>query len=93
MTTCTPKFGFLTPLGAVAHGVWFCRSGWPIRTYPWGVLEPMASTHSDLLALKRGLFEESPELLKTVTEENFTRYRAAQVPSLWRSTRRMFSSK
>lgn len=53
--------------------------GWPIRTYPWGIVEPMASTHSDLLSLKQTLFELSPERLKATTEENFTKYRAEKL--------------
>ena len=58
------------------------RSGWPVREYAWGVVEPMARAHSDLLALTRMLFELSPQKLKAATEERFTKYRTVRA-SLW----------
>ena len=57
------------------------RHGWPIRTYPWGVVEPMLSAHSDLLTLTHVLFELTPEQLKVATEERFSRYRRQQTGS------------
>ena len=68
----------LSAVPAFASSARVCRHGWPIRSYPWGDVEPMASTHSDLLALTHTLFELAPEQLKVATEERFSRYRRQQ---------------
>jgi len=54
-----------------------CRH-WPVRRYPWGTIETMSSCHSDLLSLKRVLFETAPGLTKILTEERFTGFRARE---------------
>ena len=47
-----------------------------MRSYPWGQCEALASQHSDILALRRLLFEEAWEALKARTEAQSLAYRA-----------------
>ena len=61
-----------------------CRF-WPVRQYPWGTCEALSSTHSDVGALKRLLFEDGYEELKSETNKRYFTYRSEQLlddPSL-----------
>ncbi|CAK0786298.1 hypothetical protein CVIRNUC_009511 [Coccomyxa viridis] len=58
---------------------------WPVRQYPWGTCEALSSTHSDVGALKRLLFEDGYEELKSETNKRYFTYRSEQLlddPSL-----------
>lgn len=79
-----------TPLLRATDGVWWqpsdshtllCRRGWPVRKYPWGVVEPMSSAHSDLLSLRNLLFQVSPEPLKVETEQRYLKSAAVEPPA------------
>ena len=50
-----------------------------MRSYAWGACEALASAHSDVLALKRLLFERAWRGLKAGTEARYHAYRAAQL--------------
>ena len=57
-----------------------------MRKYPWGTCEALSSTHSDVGALKRLLFEDGYEELKSETNKRYFTYRSEQLlddPSLW----------
>ena len=57
-----------------------------MRQYPWGTCEALSSTHSDVGALKRLLFEDGYEELKSETNKRYFTYRSEQLlddPSLW----------
>ena len=51
----------------MVHGLRF----WPVRKYPWGTCEALSSTHPDVGALKRLLFEEGYEELKRSQQERY----------------------
>lgn len=55
---------------------------WPVRKYPWGTCEALSSTHTDVGALKRLLFEEGYEELKAGTEERYYAFRSQQLLNL-----------
>ncbi len=52
-----------------------CRH-WPVRSYPWGTAEALRSKHSDVLALRRLLFELSFDTLKRRTDDRYYKFRA-----------------
>ena len=49
-----------------------CRF-WPVREYPWGRCETLASANSDISLLKQQVFEEGFADLKQATEERYYR--------------------
>lgn len=55
-----------------------CRH-WPVRSYPWGTAEALRSKHSDVLALRRLLFELSFDSLKRRTDDRYYKFRAEQL--------------
>jgi septin family protein len=50
-----------------------------VREYPWGVVEPLRSRHSDMAVLKKLLFEESFVTLKQETERRYYMYRQREI--------------
>ena len=52
---------------------------WPVRRYPWGTCQVQLSSHSDMGALKRLLFESAFEELKAVTEARYYAAREAAI--------------
>ncbi len=50
-----------------------------MRKYPWGTCEALSSTHSDVGALKRLIFEEGYEELKSETDKRYYAYRSEQI--------------
>ena len=61
-------------------GFGHCRVGWPVRKYPWGTVEAMSRDHSDLLSLKRLLFEVAPQALQAETERKYLLFRSGYQP-------------
>lgn len=62
-----------------------CRH-WPVRSYPWGTAEALRSKHSDVLALRRLLFELSFDSLKRRTNDRYYKFRAEQLNSPSKAT-------
>ena len=50
-----------------------------MRSYPWGTAEALRSKHSDVLALRRLLFELSFDSLKRRTDDRYYQFRAEQL--------------
>lgn len=50
-----------------------------MREYPWGVVEPLRTKHSDMAVLKKLLFEESFVTLKQETERRYYVYRQKEI--------------
>ena len=50
-----------------------------MRKYPWGTVEAMSRDHSDLLSLKRLLFEVAPQALQAETERNYLLFRSGDL--------------
>jgi hypothetical protein len=50
-----------------------------VRQYAWGACEALASAHTDVLALKRLLFERAWEGLKAGSEARYHAFRAGQL--------------
>ena len=53
-----------------------CRVGWSVR----GTVEAMSREHSDLLSLKRLLFEVAPQALQAETERKYLHFRSGHLP-------------
>ena len=53
-----------------------------MRKYPWGTVEAMSRDHSDLLSLKRLLFEVAPQALHAETERQYLLFRSGCLPEL-----------
>lgn len=50
-----------------------------MRSYPWGTAEALRSKHSDVLALRRLLFELSFDTLKRRTDGRYYKFRAVRL--------------
>lgn len=63
-----------------------CRH-WPVRSYPWGMAEALRSKHSDVLALKRLLFELSSfDSLKRRTDDRYYTFRSQKLADMVAAT-------
>eukprot|EP00887_Chlorella_sp_A99_P000696 scaffold5.g696.t1 len=65
------------PFAVVASNSMDLATGrfWPVRRYPWGSCEALLSTHSDLSALRRLLFETAYNEIKDHTEHRYHAFR------------------
>ena len=59
---------------------------WPVRQYSWGKCEALLSDHSDLVALRKLLFETGFWELKEATERAYHAFRAKECSATARSS-------
>ena len=62
-----------------------------MRSYPWGTAEALRSKHSDVLALRRLLFELSFDTLKRRTDDRYYKFRAGRLSAATKAPEGAFS--